>query len=639
MQQKIFFTKKDFDRVKGLKIDKIRQLQATAEMVRQNILAMVMVAGSGHLGTSLSAADVMTVLYHRIMKVWPKDIKRESRDVFVLSKGHAAPAVYSVLASLGFFPDKRLAEFRRLKGLEGHIDLATPGVEGNSGSLGMGISKGKGQALAIKKKGLKARVFVMVGDGELQEGQNWEAIQSAPTWKLGNLVLLVDQNMIQTDKLVDELLPMRPIEEKIRAFGWQVEIVDGHNISALVSLLERLNYQDAKPKAIILKTVKGRGVSFMEYPYELKQTGGFYRWHNKIPDQQEYSEAVKEIAAKIKKLLGDDASSDFFPGPPSSFPRPAIIWTEKSVVDGYTDALQELCARDKKIIVLDGDLAADCGLRPIEKKYPSQFLEAGIAEQDLVSVSAGLARRGFLPLVNTFAAFLTSRANEQIFNNETEYGKIIYVGHLAGLIPATPGKSHQAVRDIALMKTMPNLVIFEPCNYTESKTGIKYLIQKNSSSAYLRLAGVKGMVEINLPKNYQVELGKGVVLQDGKDAALISYGPIMLGEALKAAAILKSSKNIEVKVVNLPWLNKIDRQWLKANILPVKKWLVIDNHIAFGGLAEELKKTIENKKEFAGIKIHNLAVEGIACTGQVREALKCFNLDDESIVKAVKENL
>jgi len=296
--------------------------------------------------------------------------------------------------------------------------------------------------------------------------------------------------------------------------------------------------------------------------------------------------------------------------------------------------LVNLGKKRKDIIVLDADLAAPCGLKPFEEKYPQRFIEAGIAEQDMVSVAGALARQGFLPVVNTFAAFLTSRANEQIFNNQTEGKKIIYIGHLAGLIPATPGKSHIALRDIALMRTMPNLILAEPSNSWEAEKLFYFLVEKIKQGAYLRLANIRGLGEVVLPKNYKISLGKGAILKGGKDLALISYGPIILSLLLKTSEIL-TKKRIKTKVINFPWLNKIDSQWVKRNLSSVPIWIIIENHISFGGLADEFENLIKKTPSLKGIKLEKIGIDTPARSGNILEVLKYYRLNPQSLAKII----
>lgn len=638
MNKQLFFVKSDFGFIKTLGLPEEQKLRIISEMVRNNVLGMVMLSASGHIGASFSGADVLTILYHKIMKINPADHLDPKRDIFLLSKGHASPLSGAMLASVGLVPDEALFHFRRLNGLQGHVDLRDRGVEGNSGSLAMGISKGKGHALAFKKQNLPNKVFVMVGDGELQEGQNWEGLQTAKAWGLGNLVVLLDKNKIQSDMPVDHISPMPPVEEKLRAFGWQVIEVDGHDMPAMINVFEGLNYNDGQPKALVLDTIKGKGVSFMEHPVALAKDGIYY-WHNKIPSVEEFQSAIAELHEKIKNLLnGQNIPGDFYPGLLETFERQQIAWTQKGVVDGFSDGLIELIKENSKVIALDGDLSVDCGVKVIEKDYPNNFLEVGIAEQDMVSIAGGLARQGYLPIVNTFSAFLSARANEQIFNNSSEHTKVIYAGHLAGFIPATPGKSHQAIRDIGLMRTIPEMAVVEPCSYEEAKLMIKYLARERQASSYMRLANCKSLAEIALPENYKIEQGIGFVAKEGKDAAIIAYGPILLPQALQAAELL-AKDNISARVINLPWLNNLDADWLTSVLSGIDKVFVIDNHMLAGGLGEEVLGLANEHPELKAKAVVRFGLETFMESGWVEETLKRFKLDSLSIAERIQARL
>ena len=636
MKPKLFFPQSSFEEIKNWPLSKTERLVLISEMCRRNTLSMIMFAGSGHIGTSLSAVDVLTLLYYEIMKVNPLKPRSSERDIFILSKGHAIPALYSILASKGFFPDERLYTLRRLAGLQGHSEITTPGVESNTGSLGMGLSKAQGHAISFKRKGLPNRVFVMVGDGELQEGQNWEAIQSAPNFKLGNLVMLIDKNLYQTDKKVNDILKTPSLDNKLSSQGWQVEKISGHDFPALLKLFNTLDYGNDIPKAIISETIKGKGVSFMEPDPSSKD---LYVWHGRVPDQKEFEMALDEIDSRIKKIIpSDKLSLDFLPAIPDSFERPTVNWSKLSVVDGFGKAVTESVERNKNIIVLDADLVADFNLRNIEKEHPDNFLELGIAEQNMVSIAGALSYQGWLPIVNTYASFLASRSNEQIYNNQSEGFKVIYVGHLAGLIPATPGKSHAGVRDIALMRNIPGLILAEPVNYEESYFLTKYLIEKTNKSSYLRLALCKGLGEIELPSDYKVSLGKGFVLREGKDLAIISYGPIILPQVLKAAQLL-SKKGIEVKVINLPWLNSIDVDWLAKVLGPINQLITVDNHFIEGGQGEEILRLMNSHPQLKKKKITLFGIQGFTESGQPIETLYHHQLDSNSLFLKIQKLL
>ncbi len=473
----------DFDRVRAAGADRDATLELLADMCRLNALVAVKQAGSGHLGSSFSALDIVSHLLFEELNVSEVGFDDLNRDVFFSSKGHDVPGLYAALVALGVIPLERLLRLRRLGGLDGHPDVGVPGIEANSGSLGMGVSKGRGIAWAKRHLGRGGRVVVMLGDGELQEGQNWEAFQGAADERLGRLWVIVDRNELQSDKPTDEIVGLGDLEEKLRSFGWEARSCDGHDHAALADAFASFRDGDDRPKALVATTVKGKGVSFMEHPTALKEGGGTYRWHAGAPDDESFERAFVELAERIDARLGklgleslsleavtppEESVAESLEGEPESGAGTRTKVTDEYVVQAYGDALVELGASHEHLVVLDADLASDCRIRTFELTYPERFLECGIAEQDMVSVAAGLARHGLLPVVNSFASFLASRANEQIYNQASEKTKVVYALHYAGLIPAGPGKSHQSLRDVSLLAALPNMTIVQPANAEET---------------------------------------------------------------------------------------------------------------------------------------------------------------------------
>lgn len=624
---KIFFEKSDFDEVKKCRMKLGEKLSVIADMIRLNALNTIMCAKSGHIGASFSAVEILTVLYHSEMKVDSANPKNVERDVFVLSKGHAAAALYSTLVSRGFFPAERLATFRRLNGLEGHAEISAPGVETNTGSLGMGISKANGFALSAKLGGVKKSVYVLVGDGELQEGQNWEAILSAAQWKLDNLCLLIDRNRVQTDMPVEKVVDIFPLKEKLKSFRWHVEVTNGHDIDKILQVLRKIKRIRGKPKAVILNTVKGKGVSFMENLVALRAGKGLYKWHDKLPLREDYQRAWEEIATRIKKKLARHKIQVSFPTlcPDLAEKLPKV---GESLVEAFSQILIDVGRRKKELVVLDADLAESCGIRGFQMTFPKRFIEVGIMEQNMVSTAGGLALAGKLPVVNTYAAFLTSRANEQIFNNCSEGSKVIYVGHLSGILPAKPGKSHVGIRDISLLRSIPNLLLCTPSCREELKEIFEFLVFDQDGPSYLRLE--HNIPRIKIPwKEQKLELGKGVKLTDGKDAVIISYGSTMLSEALIAHQMLEKN-GIRIKIIDLPWLNRIDEEWLLRETENIETIVCVENHSVKGGLSEELRSII-------GKKVYTIGVEGYGKSGENEEILSYFGLDAESIKNGVEK--
>ncbi|MBE7027980.1 MAG: transketolase [Ruminococcaceae bacterium] len=275
--------------------NRARELSLVSERIRKNILTAVYNAASGHPGGSLSIADLLSVLYFEVMNIDPKNPKMEDRDRFVLSKGHCSPALYGVLAERGFFPREDVATFRKADSyLQGHPDMkGVPGVDMSTGSLGQGICAANGMALAAKIDNKDYRVYTVLGDGEIEEGQVWEAAMFAAHYKLDNVTAFVDFNGLQIDGDISKVMSPLPIDEKFAAFGWNVIICDAHDHIALYDAIKEAQGVKGKPTVIILKSIKGKGVSFMENQAS---------WHGSAPNEEQYNQAIAEIDARIKEL-------------------------------------------------------------------------------------------------------------------------------------------------------------------------------------------------------------------------------------------------------------------------------------------------------------------------------------------------
>lgn len=268
-----------------------KYFEELAAGLRVDVIKEVFKAGSGHPGGSLSATDIMTALYFKEMNIDPKKPDMPERDRFVLSKGHAAPILYAALANKGFFPKEELASLRKLGStLQGHPNMhKVPGVEMSTGSLGQGFSVSVGMALANKMDKNPGRVYVLLGDGELQEGIVWEAAMAAAHYGLSNMCAIVDNNGLQIDGNNDDVMRVQPIDEKFKAFGWHVQVIDGHDFDQIFQALENARAEKDRPSVIVAKTVKGKGVSFME-----DKAG----WHGKAPSEEEAQKAVKELGGE-----------------------------------------------------------------------------------------------------------------------------------------------------------------------------------------------------------------------------------------------------------------------------------------------------------------------------------------------------
>ena len=565
-----FVSRDVFREVRNGVSDPIARAELIADLCRINTLFMIMQAGSGHIGSSFSSTDIITWL-------WTEELNdpnggSKDADVYFSSKGHDAPALYSLLIALEKLDFALLPKLRQLNGLPGHPDVSTPYIATNTGSLGMGISKAYGMARANRYSGRKGRIVVMTGDGELQEGQIWESLQPCANEKLSDIIVIVDHNKFQSDTAVAAVSDLGPLEDKFRAFGWEVRRGDGHDFKVLSDAFKHFATVTDKPKVFIADTIKGKGVSFMHGVACGDQT---YHFHAGAPTLDNYLKATRELIARVNARLDSIGRKKVAL---ESAPLPTRISPKnpEKIVLAYGDELLAMARTRKEIIVMDADLLSDCGIEAFKAELPERFIECGIAEMHMVSAAGGMALRGMLPIVHSFACFLTTRANEHIYNNATEKKKIIYVGTLAGVVPGGPGHSHQSVRDISAIGAVPGLIAFEPCSEKEARLAIRWAVEQNPESTYLRFVNVPLDLPYSVPENYQLQVGRGVTLRSGTDVAIIGYGTILLTNACKAADEL-AKQGISAAVIDLPWLNRIDDEWVKT-LGGFSHIVTLDNH-------------------------------------------------------------
>jgi len=383
----------EFNRLLDANVSDVARARAFAALARINTLYMIAGAWSGHIGTSFSSIEIMSWVFLNEMRDLTKG--PQHADIFFSSKGHDAPALYNVLIGLGLLPEDKLHQLRRLHGLPGHPHIETPYIQANTGSLGMGISKAKGMVLANRLAGSERRVFVLTGDGELQEGQFWESLPSAANRGLGEIVAIVDHNKIQSDTWVGNVSNLGDIEAKFRSFGWHVVRCDGHDVVALEKTFRALDDVENLPKVIIADTVKGKGVSFMEGPAMAE--GELYGYHSGAPGEQQYTDGLAELLASASSLFAELGLGEVRTDTRVRNPRREPRKTD-NLIAAYEQALLWQGERHRNLVVLDADLIKDCGLVQFSKRYPDRFVECGIAEQDMVSMASGMARRGVFPV-------------------------------------------------------------------------------------------------------------------------------------------------------------------------------------------------------------------------------------------------
>ena len=560
------------DAVRRASADPIERAGLLADVCRLNTLYMIMQAGSGHIGSSFSSTDLITWLWTE--ELTDANSGAPNADVYFSSKGHDAPALYSLLIALGKLDFDLLHKLRRLGGLPGHPDVeTTPFIATNTGSLGMGISKAYGMARARRFTGRGGRIVLMTGDGELQEGQIWESLQPAANERLSEIIAIVDHNKLQSDSAVAAVSDLGPLEDKFRAFGWEVRRADGHDFRAIRDAFAHFATVADRPKVLIADTIKGKGVSFMEGLACGDQT---YHFHAGAPTLKDYLAAVDELTSRIDERLSRLGRPRLALAAAPQPVRIAPVEPERLVL-AYGDELLQIARTRPDIVVLDGDLLSDCGIEAFKAELPERFIECGIAEQHMVSAAGGMALNGILPVVHSFACFLSTRANEHIYNNATERRKIIYTATLAGVVPGGPGHSHQSVRDISAIGSVPGLTAIEPCSEREARLAIRWAVEENAASTYLRFVNVPLDLPYALPASYALRVGRGVTLREGADVALVGYGPLLMTNAWRAADEL-AARGIRAAVIDLPWLNRIDDAWVADALGRFPAIVTLDNH-------------------------------------------------------------
>ena len=581
-------------------MDKLK-LMKTANEVRKGIVTSVHSAKAGHPGGSLSAADLFTYLYFEELNVDPKDPKKADRDRFVLSKGHTAPGLYAALAEKGFFPKEDLITLRHTGSyLQGHPDMkCIPGVDMSSGSLGQGVSAAVGMAIAAKISGDDYRVYTLLGDGEIQEGQVWEAAMLASHHKLDNLLVIVDNNNLQIDGEITKVNSPYPIDKKFEAFNFHVINIDGNDFDQIDAAFKEAKSVKGRPTVIIAKTVKGKGVSFME-----NQAG----WHGKAPNDEEFKIAMADLekagVSEVKKI---------------------------ATRESYGETLVELGAEHEEIVVLDADLAAATKTGLFQAAYPERFINCGIAESNMIGVAAGLAAAGKVPFASSFAMFAAGRAYEQVRNSVGYPHLNVKIGAThAGISVGEDGATHQCNEDIALMRTIPGMVVINPSDDIEARAAVRAAYEY-VGPVYMRF-GRLAVPVINDRPDYKFELGKGVVLREGKDVTIIATG-LPVNNCLQAAEKL-AAEGIDAKVINIHTIKPLDEELIIAAAQETGKVVTVEEHSVIGGLGSAVCDVLSANVPTKVLKIGINDVYGES--GPALELIEKYGLGINGIYEKVK---
>jgi len=606
----------------------LEQLREKARLLRIHSLRMTTAAGSGHPTSCLSAAEMMAATFFHAMKFDVADPNSLASDRFVLSKGHAAPILYAALAESGVFPVSRLMTLRQFSSeLEGHPTPLIPGVDAATGSLGQGLSVGAGLALGARLEKSAARVYVLLGDGEEAEGQVWEAASFAAHYQLDNLVALADINALGQSERTMYRHDTGVYLHKFEAQGWAAEVVDGHDMAAVVAALDRAKETHGRPYAIIARTEKGHGISF------LADKDG---WHGKALSAEQLEKALAELGPMppIAKDPGRSYARKSLPVPPD-FPAPAApnykIGQLAASREAYGTGLKNLGAVNAKVYALDGDVKNSTFSETLQKAQPDKLIQGYIAEQNLVSVAVGMAAQGLVPFVDTFACFL-SRAYDQVRMAAISRSNINLCGSHCGVSIGEDGPSQMALEDLAAFRAIPGAAVFYPSDAVSAER-LTEEAARRPGICYIRTSRPKTPVLYSADEKFPVP-GLKVLRQSASDRVTVIGAGITLYEALKAYDELAARK-FAIRVIDLYCIKPLDVAALAENVRATEGRLItVEDHYPQGGLGEAVLGALAE----AGVPlsaVRHLAVERVPHSGQPDELIEAFGISARHIVAAV----
>ena len=646
------------------------ELRERANYMRGLNLLALCSAKSGHSGGTLGAMDIVAVMYLKVARHDPKNPKWADRDRIIWSAGHKAPALYTALAVSGYHPEKDLVTLRMLgapyQGHPHHKDLA--GVEISSGSLGQGFSVAVGNALAAKLDKKDYRVFVVSSDGEQQEGSMWEAAMAASHHGLDNLIMTIDLNGLQIDGKTKNVMTVEPLGDKYRSFGWHVIEADGHDVGDLAEKMAwaRNNNDTGKPVCIICKTIKGKGVSFME-----DQVG----WHGKPPSREELDKALEELGltktfnadewlaggvafqkkVEAKLTANMPKFSDDFWWNTTDKMKVAMDPTRK----GFGRALQKY-GDDERIVCLGADISGSITISQFNAKNPERndrFLSMGIAEQNATTVAVGLAKEGKIPVFGTYSVFSAYRNLDQV-RESVCYGdfNVLIVGAHGGVSVGPDGATHQELESLFQMTGLPNMHVGVPCDSIETEKMTKAMLFDIVGPKFIRFAreatpivttedtpfkfGIANVHRFrkeadNLIDAFEIKLAPDCK-DEGEKLTIISCGP-ETPEALRAAWILKKDFGLETRVLNMHTLKPLDRESIIRAAKETGAVITAEEH-QVGGLGNLIAAVIA--RAGLNVKFDMVGVEDrFGESGLPWQLVKEFGLAAEHIADRAKKLL
>jgi transketolase len=646
----------------------LAELKTAAAEMRSMDLISIFAAGSGHPGGTLSVMDLAAALYLNSLNHDPSNPAWPDRDRVFWSAGHKAPALYVALGRAGYFPLDDVVLLRQLgSGFEGHPNwLKVPGVEVSSGSLGQGLGAAVGSALAAKLNGSAHRIYAIMGDGEQQEGSIWEAAMAAGHHKLDNLCGIVDVNRLQIDGWVKDVMNVEPLAEKYAAFGWNVLSIDGHDMAQILEAFTRARETAGRPTVILAQTVKGKGVSFMENQAS---------WHGTAPKKEQLDKALTELSAanfplaRIETLLKRAATnaSEVARKAKDGIPKFACEywWNSRESMKVEMDPTRmgfgrglERAGEDPRVVTLHADISGSIRITDFENKHPERnhrVFSVGIAEQNMMSVAAGLAREGLIPVTGTYGVFASGRAWDQIRTTICYSNLNVKIAGAHGGISVGPdGATHQALEEISLTCVLPNMNVVVPCDSVETQKVTEYSLLSLQGPCYLRFAREATPIVTKADTPYEFGIANVIRYRgqqpkfldafetilgpryknENEQVAIIACGP-MVPEAMRAAWLLKEEYNIETRIVNVHTVKPLDIPTLLRAAEETRVVVTAEEH-QVGGFGNIVAGAIVQYRKDFRLPLQ-MAMVGITdrfgISGNPWELVQHFGLTAEHIAK------
>jgi transketolase len=585
-------------------------------------------AGSGHPSTCCSAAEIVAALFFSEMRYDPRNPQNPDNDRFVLSKGHAAPILYAAWAEAGVLKREDLLTLRRIDSdLEGHPTPRLPFVDVATGSLGQGLCAGVGIALNARRIQSDYRTYVLLGDGETAEGSVWEAADVAAFDKLDSLCGITDVNALGQSGPTQWQHDMDALAGRWRGFGWHAIVVDGHDLVDILDALDEAKRTKGRPTMILAKTLKGKGISFME------GKGG---WHGKaVKKGEELAKAIAELEAQF---VPEDEPAPR-PQAPRAVQRPAPkqatigaplykVGDSVATREAYGAAIARLGEGDDRIVALDADVKNSTFSEKFEAQRPDRFYQTFIAEQAMIGAAMGLASRGAIPFPSTFAAFLT-RAYDFIRMAAISSLNIKMAGSHAGVSIGEDGPSQMALEDLAMMRAQTNVTVLYPCDGVSTERLVERMAY-HPGPVYMRTSRPKTPVIYGPDEKFEIG-GLKVLRESAADVATVIGGGITVFEALKACDELKKT-GVSIRVVDLYSLQPIDAATLLRCARETKGRLItVEDHYPGGGIGDAVASAVAGE----GFTVRRLAVTEIPRSGTPEELVDRYGISARHIIKAV----